>query len=108
MIPYCMPVIWHDLHVFALWELDSMRKSGLPLSKKTQWPLGNIVAILKVHRQTYIIRSAKSKHFNVSRLVLQLQLTNPLKPGVKSRMKMSALFELHRSDQQFYCLLRCH
>ena len=30
----------------------------------------------------------KSKNFNVSCLVLQLSLSNPLKPGVKSRMKM--------------------
>ena len=30
----------------------------------------------------------KSQNVNVSRLVLQLSLPNPQKPGVKSRMKM--------------------
>ena len=46
----------------------------------------------------------------VSRLVLQLSLPNPMKPGVKSRMKMQleqrrqAMFQLHLSNQQFYCL----
>ena len=34
------------------------------------------------------IRHNKSQNLNVSRLVLQLSLPNPLKPGVKSRMKM--------------------
>ena len=34
------------------------------------------------------IRHNKSQNFNDSRLVLQLFLPNPLKPDVKSRMKM--------------------
>ena len=34
------------------------------------------------------IRYTKSQNFNDSRLVLQLSLPNPLKPGVKSRMEM--------------------
>ena len=34
------------------------------------------------------IRCTKSPNLNVSRLVLQLSLHNPMKPGVKSRMKM--------------------
>ena len=34
------------------------------------------------------LRRTKSKIWNVFRLVLQLSLPNPLKPGVKSRMKM--------------------
>ena len=33
-------------------------------------------------------RHTKSQNWNVSRLVLQSPLSNPLKPGVKSRMKM--------------------
>ena len=31
---------------------------------------------------------AKSQNLNVSRLVLQLSLPNPFKPGVKPRMKL--------------------
>ena len=59
------------------------------------------------------IRRTQSPIINVSRLVLQMSLPNPLKPGVKLRMKMlleqrrQAMLQLHLSDQQFYCLLRC-
>ena len=38
--------------------------------------------------QTSDKKGTKSQNSNVSRLVLQLSLLNPLKPGVKSRMKM--------------------
>ena len=44
---------------------------------------------------------------------LQLSLPSPLKPGVNSGMKMQleqhqqAMLQLHLSDQQIYCLLRC-
>ena len=41
------------------------------------------------YRQTSNIWRTKSKHLNVSRLVLQFSLPNPLKPGVKSSMKMN-------------------
>ena len=34
------------------------------------------------------IRSTKSQNLNDSRLILQLFSSNPLKPGVKERMKM--------------------
>ena len=40
------------------------------------------------YRKTSSISGTKSQNWNVSRLVLQLFLSNPLKPGVKSRMKM--------------------
>ena len=48
----------------------------------------------------------KSPDLNVSRIVLQLSLPNPLKPGFKSRMKIiigaasKAMLQLHLSDQQ--------
>ena len=38
--------------------------------------------------QTSNTRCTKSQNLNVSRLVLQLSLSNPLQPGVKSSMKM--------------------
>ena len=41
-----------------------------------------------VHCKTSNISHTKSQNLDVSRLVLQLSLSNPLKPGVKSRMKM--------------------
>ena len=40
------------------------------------------------YRKISNISRTKSSHLNVSRLVLQLSLPNPIKPGVKSRMKM--------------------
>ena len=40
------------------------------------------------YRQSSNISRTKFQNLNVSRLVLQLYLPNPLKPGVKSRMKM--------------------
>ena len=40
------------------------------------------------YRKTSSISSTKSQNLNISNLVLQLPLLNPLKPGDKSRMKM--------------------
>ena len=41
-----------------------------------------------MYRKISNIRRTKSQTLNVSRLVLQLSLPNPMKPGVKSRKKM--------------------
>ena len=40
------------------------------------------------YRQVSNIRRTKSQHLKDSRSVLRLSLPNPLKPDVKSRMKM--------------------
>ena len=40
------------------------------------------------YRKISNIRRTKHPNLNVSRLVLQLSLANPLKLGVKSKMKM--------------------
>ena len=56
---------------------------------------------------------SKTQQIQNPHLILKLSLPNPLKPGVKSRMKMQleqcrqAMLQLHLSDQQLYCLLRC-
>ena len=42
----------------------------------------------KKYRKSFNIRHTKSQNLNESRLVLQLPLPNPVKPGVQSRMKM--------------------
>ena len=42
----------------------------------------------KSYRKVSNIRRTKSQNLNASRLILQLSLPNPLKPGVKLRMKM--------------------
>ena len=44
--------------------------------------------VATTYRQTSNTRRTKSKNRNVYRLFLQLSLPNPLKPGVKSIMKM--------------------
>ena len=42
----------------------------------------------RFYHKIYNIRWTKSQNLNDSPLVLQLSLPNPLKPGIKSRMKM--------------------
>ena len=67
----------------------------------------------ETYRKTSNIRWTKSQNLYVSSIILQLSLTNPLKPDVKSRMKMKleqrrqAMLQLHLSDQQVYSLRRC-
>ena len=59
------------------------------------------------------IRCTKSQNLSVSRPVLRLSLSNLLQPCIKSRMKMwleqrrQAILQLHLSDRQFNCQLRC-
>ena len=66
-----------------------------------------------IYHQFSNIRRTQSQNINVCHLVLLLSLPNPLKPGVKLRMKMQleqrrqAMLQLHLSDQKCYCLLRC-
>ena len=68
---------------------------------------------MKNYRQITNISRTKFQILNVTRLVLQLSLRNPLKPCVKSRMKLyleqrrEAALQLHLSNQQFCCLVRC-
>ena len=54
---------------------------------------GNVICI--IDEQTFYkyckvsnIRRTKFQNLNVSHLILQLSFPNPLKPGVKSRMKI--------------------
>ena len=66
-----------------------------------------------MYRQVSNIRRTKSQHLKDSHTVLRLSLPNPLKPDVKSRMKMwleqrrQAMLQLHLNDRQFNCLLMC-
>ena len=78
--------------------------------------IGNLLPLLVLSwwsGQTSYIRRTKSQNESVSRIVLQFSLSDPLKPSVKSRMKMEleqrrqAMLQLHLSDQWWYCLLRC-
>ena len=85
---------------FSLWLISScgrVRLSKILLALfDARVPLDHYIDILKTNRgarfATYRkisnIRRTISPNLNVSRLVLQLSLPNPMKPGVKSRMKM--------------------
>ena len=48
----------------------------------------NVAKTHWAYRQTINIRRNKSQNLNVSRLIWQLSLVNPLKPGVMPRIKM--------------------
>ena len=71
------------------------------------------IFLVITYRKTSIISRTKFQNWNVSCPLLQLSLPNPLKPGVKLKMKMEfeqrrqAMLQLHLSYQQLYCLLRC-
>ena len=52
------------------------------------WDLGVKNTNKFYYRKVSNIRRTKSPNLTASRLVLQLSLPNPKKPGVKSRMKM--------------------
>ena len=70
------------------WDNDS---DTMPLSHK--------------YHKTANISCTKFQKSNDSHVIMQLSLTNPLKSGVKSRMmeqRLSALLQLHLSDQQVY------
>ena len=72
----------------------------------------NIQLLIENYRHFPNIRRNKFQTLNVSCLVLQLSLPNPLKPGVKPGIKMQleqrrqTMIQLHLNDQQFHCLLR--
>ena len=52
------------------------------------WSGSEGVSVLSKHRNVSNIRRTKYQNLTVSRLILQLPLPNPLKPGVKLRIKM--------------------
>ena len=56
-----------------------------------------------IYRKISNIRRTESPNLNVSHLVLQLFLPNPMKPDVKSiiKMQLSALLQVHLSDHNF-------
>ena len=104
ILPSCTKSpLWHMLHIgfqpFANVYSKELQKSatlvsvlllslaGLFPHHGTVYP-GHATTGHANYRQTSDIRRTKSQHLNVSRLVLQLSLPSPLKPGVKSRMKM--------------------
>ena len=83
-----IPTVLSALSVFVPVYLSWFR---CQVSRATGWWHG--VPIIApcgrcTYRQVSNIRRTKSQHLKDSRTVLQLSLPNPLKPDVKSRMKM--------------------
>ena len=60
---------------------------GVSLINRDELNHQQICVIDKYHKISNI-SCTTSPNFNVSRLVVQVSLPNPMKPGVKSRMKM--------------------
>ena len=98
---------------YLLWKQITKAQCGSRLVNVGHQSPQIINGTSAVYHQTSNIRHTKCQRLNVSCLLLQLSLLNPLKSGVKLRMKMlleqhwQAMLQLHLSDQQFYCLLRC-
>ena len=106
---YCSYIQNNHILVYTNIDIDSLRYVNC--ISQCQWCVLSTY-ILARYCQTSGIRRTNSWTLNVSRLVLSF-LSNPLTPGVKPRMKMlleqrrQAMLQLHLSDQQVYCLLRC-
>ena len=91
---FCM--FWGNLN-FVLPYSDDRLAKGYPIIQKV-WksvvPFSGIApqcswTILTFqYWQTSSIRGTTSQHLHVSHLIFQLSMLNPLKPGVKSSMKM--------------------
>ena len=69
-------------------DLMLIRRHYLKQWSLTSYGLNESYTYLSIYRKISIISRTKSQNLIVSRLVLQLSLANPMKSGVKSRMKM--------------------
>ena len=127
MSPYWFYCTWSPVNnaaAYGSWQCCPLsRKNRRVLQSMGLWfphmlainslALGYAAVTLNKYTQNFIIRRTKSKKLNVSRLFLQFFLPDPLKLGIESRMKMQleqrrqAMLQLHLSDQQVYCTLRC-
>ena len=73
----------------GIYELGQIVKLHCLLSlRANRFKVDKIVITDLKYRQVSNIRRTKSQNLNDSRTVLRLSLPNPLKPDVKSRMKM--------------------
>ena len=70
-----------------LWHCDSALQNGIALVKRDTHSFVIFISGKYYHKISNI-RHTKYPNLNVSHLVLQLSLPNPIKPDAKSRMKM--------------------
>ena len=77
--------VWHRRGEPVLWNINGWRG----YSDSQRWEqMGRVLRVRKKHSQTSNISRTKTQNLNVSHLVLQLSLSIPLKPCVKSGMEM--------------------
>ena len=72
----------------ALNELEFKFFIGKYFNHDMRYNVENHTSSMNEYRQVSNIRRTKSQHIKDCRTVLRLSLPNPLKPDVKSRMKM--------------------
>ena len=87
-VAICMSVLWINTRVryvntYTWFSSTNVHDSPLEAVQTAAKQLRRIT-----YRQVSDIRRTKSQHLEDSRTVLRLSLPNPLKPDVKSRMKM--------------------
>ena len=95
--PMMVGLLMH-IYIYVTWPQCVKRKLSSWLTVWFQWvwlprvdsPYNSYRSTIqgKTYHKISNIRCTKSQNWNASRLVLQLSLSNPLKPGVKWRMKM--------------------
>ena len=97
-----------------------------PIAHPYEWAMGHLLLVLNVicvlchiamlstlYYKTSSISRTKFQNLNVSCILMQLSSFNPLKPGVKLKMKMlleqrrQAMLHLYLSYQLFHCPLGC-
>ena len=71
----------------TLWGIPKYNELWSIILRQTSYQV-TVYYMFSKYRKISNIRHIKSQNLNDPRLVLQFSLPNPLKPGVKSRMKM--------------------
>ena len=79
---------WFETPSHSLWRHNNVHiKTRYKCGYKWSWISFALISIYK-YRKTSSISRTKSRNSNVSCILLRLSSLNPLKPGVKLRMKM--------------------
>ena len=88
--------VWHQFCRDGCYIFKRLEESENDIAPSRLWKIlrQDVLCDIKTspkwnkYRRISNIRRTESPNLDVSRLVLQLSLPNPIKPGVKSRMKM--------------------
>ena len=80
-------VVWNET-IFVPLQAVIRERNKSCYRKLSQFLVSSQAIIKENYRKTSSMSRTKCQNLNVSNLVLQFSLLNPLKPGVKSRMKM--------------------